>query len=295
MSMGIISGVVGVVGAGASAYAASQGGGGDAMPMLTPRQSVLSYIRGVTAGMPSLYGTESTWRPQFGELNLADQGQYLQGLLGMGGQANAAAGQQLQQARQQEYANMLGNSGSVLELLGRISPNGQLAANQSAQMATDAYNRALGPLSFQEQRASDQQSREAFSARGRLNDNASVASEILGREDVRAAKRQEATNMLGQSFGMNQAYSSPALSMLMQTPANLALGQDYLARSQGIIGQNTPQLINPDAGINMGMQQNANIASYNQSQAALNAAQSAQWGDIGSSLMGLSGSLYQNR
>ena len=85
------------------------------------------------------------------------------------------------------------------------------------------------------------------------------------------------------------------MNLLMGTPASTALGQDYLSRSMGIIGQNGPQFINPDAGINMGAQTAANLNSYNMAQAASRQNSAAQWGQAGSSLMQLAGTLYQNR
>lgn len=295
MSMGIIAGVIG---AGASIYGASQAGGSSGAPapvQANPGQSLMQYIKGLGKGLPSLTAMEGQYRPQYGQLNIADQQQYLNALLGLGGQAQGAAGQQLQAARQQDFANMQANTGSVMGILGGIDPNGKQMAANATTMAQQAYDRSQGPLSFEERRGADQQAREAFGARGRLNDNVSVIGEVLGREDVMAGKREEAQRLGNNAFALNQQYSSPALGMLMGTPASTALGQDYLANSQSIIGQNTPQLINPDAGINMGMQNAANMNSYNMAQAAAQQNQAAQWGQVGSSLLGLAGNLYSTR
>lgn len=290
---GTIAAGAAVAGAGASIYSASQAGGGAPAPAtLSPKQSILSYIKGVSAGMPMLLDTEDEYRKQFGALNAADQQQYLNALLGLGGQATTAAGEQLQAARQQDFANMGANTGSVMGILGGINPNGQAAAQRATTMADDAYNRSLS-ISPQEARASDQQAREAFGARGRINDNASVVGELMGREDVMAGKRAEATAANQNAFNLNSQYSSPALGLLMGTPQSSALGQDYLASSQGIIGKNTPQLINPDAGINMGMQNAANMNSYNMAQAAAQQNSAAAWGQAGSSLLGLAGNYFK--
>lgn len=292
MSMAIIAGVVGVAGTAYSAYSSSQAADGAPAPVqANPGQSLMQYIKGLKKGLPSLTNLESEYRPQYGQLNINDQTQYLNSLLGLGGQATAAAGQQLQTARQQDYANMGANTGSVMGILGGINPNGQQAAQRATTMADDAYNRSLS-ISPQEARASDQQAREAFGARGRINDNVSVVGELMGREDVMAGKRAEASAANQNAFELNSRYSSPALGMLMGTPASTALGGDYLASSQGIIGKNTPQLINPDAGINMGMQNAANMNSYNMQQAAAQQNSAAAWGQMGSSLLGLAGKLY---
>ena len=128
-----------------------------------------------------------------------------------------------------------------------------------------------------------------------MNDNASVAAEILGREDVRRGLREEASAANTTAFQLGSAYSDPAMSLLLGVPASTSLGQDYLGASAGAIGANTPQFINPDAGINMGLQQNANLAAYQNAQAAQRQNSAAMWGNLGSSLMGLGGKLYENR
>lgn len=292
MSMAIIAGVVGVAGTAYGAYSSSQAGEGTAPVMSNPGTDLMKYIKGLKKGLPSLTDLEGEYRPQYGQLNLNDQSQYLTGLLGLGGAAQGAAGQQLQGARQKEYANMQANTGSVMGILGGINPNGQQAAQRATTMANDAYTRSLG-ITPEEARASDQQAREAFGARGRINDNVSVVGEVMGRQDVMAGKRAEAASANENAFNLNSQYSSPALQLLGMTPASTALGQDYLANSSGIIGKNTPQLINPDAGINMGMQNAANMNSYNMQQAAAGQNSAAAWGQMGSSLLGLAGKLYQ--
>ena len=286
---------VGVVGAAGTAYSASQTG--DAPPPVQndPGKALLKYLKGLNQGLPQLAAMEGQYRPQFGQLNIADQQQYLTGLLGLGGQAGTAAGQQLQAARQQDLGYMQQNTGTALGILGGIDPAGRQQAQQMTQLANDAYTRAQGPLSFQDSRMADQTARESFASRGRLNDNAGVSAEILAREDVKTARRDEATRLGANAFGMNQQFSSPALQLLMGTPQSTALGQDYVAQSAGIIGQNGPQFINPDAGINMGAQNAANLNSYNMAQASASQQRAAMYGQAGSSLMGLAGTLYQNR
>ena len=81
----------------------------------------------------------------------------------------------------------------------------------------------------------------------------------------------------------------------MGTPASTALGRDYVTQAQGIIGQNSPQFINPDAGINMGMQQASNLNAYNLALAQQKQNAGATWASAGSSLLGLAGTIYENR
>jgi hypothetical protein len=283
------------VGAAGTAYSASQAGGDAPAPVVNdPGKSLLKYLAGLEKGLPQLATMEGTYRPQFGQLNIADQQQYLNALLGMGGQAAGSAQQQIDAARTGEFGSMAANTGTVMNILGGIDPQGRQLSQQAGQMGISAMNAAQG-LDMQERRMADQTARESFSARGRLNDNASVAAEVLGRTEYLDEKKRRAMQTAQQAMGMTQGFSNPALSILMGTPASLALGRDYVSSAAGIIGQNQPQFINPDAGINMGMQNTANLNSYMQAQAAAKQNQAAQWGQMGSSLMNLAGTIYQNR
>lgn len=297
MSVGaIIGGVAAVAGAGASIYGASQAGGDAPPPVQTdPGKALLKYLKGLDKGLPQLQQMEGQYRPIFGDLNIADQQQYLNALLGMGSQANTAASSELQAARAAELANMRGNTGDVLSLLGGINPAGQQAAQNATTLANQAYARTQGPLSMQDARSADQTAREAFAARGRVNDNAGVAAEVLGREDVMAARRAEASSLGSLAAQLNAQYTDPALSILMGTPASTALGRDYVTSAQGIIGQNGPQFINPDAGINMGMQQASNLNAYNLAQAQQRQQSGATWASAGNALLGLAGNYYGNK
>lgn len=281
---------VAAVGAGASIYSASQTPDAPVPVQPNPGRDLIKYIQGLEIGMPDLYKIEQNYRPQFGDLNIADQQQYLQAMLGMSGDATTEAQKQIEAARNAEYGNMAGNTDQVLGILGGINPAARNLADRQTALANERYD-AAGTLTAQEKRMSDQTAREAFAARGRLNDNASVAAEILGREDVLRAKRAEAANMGAQAYSTEQNFTSQALPMLTATPASQALGMDLLAGSQGIIGRNVPALINPDAGINLGQQNAANLNSYMQAQAAAQSNQNAVWGQLGSSLIGLAGTL----
>lgn len=287
--------IIGAIGAAGSAYSASQAGGDAPAPVVNdPGKSLLKYLAGLDKGLPQLANMEGQYRPQFGQLNINDQQQYLNALLGMGGQAAAGSQQQIDAARSGEFGSMAGNTGTVMNILGGIDPQGRQLAQQAGQMGIDQMNAARS-LNPQEMRMADQTARESFGARGRLSDNSSVAAEILGRTEVLDEKKRKALEMAQAGMGMTQGFSSPALSILMGTPASVALGRDYTSSAAGIIGQNQPQFINPDAGINMGMQNTANLNSYMQANAAARQNSAAQWGQAGSSLMNLAGTIYQNR
>lgn len=260
-------------------------------PQSNPGKDLLKYVEGLKGALPSLAALEGQYRPEFSALNLGDISQFLTGggrgpgIIGMGGQATQASGQQLADARAQEIASATGQTQSVLGLLGGINPVGQQLSQSAGNLAQQRFDAARS-LTPQEARMADQTAREAFASRGRLNDNAAVASEILGREDVLARKRQEAMAYGQQASQMAGEFTSPALGILLGAPASTALGQDYLGRGMQSIGTATPQLIDTGAGISLGQQQASNLASWQQNAAAAKNAQSAQNTQTAASLIG---------
>lgn len=246
-----------------------------APPINTPGKDLIKYTKGLEQALPSIFGLESSYRSRFGDLNIADQKQSLAALLGMGSGAVGASQDQIGQARDSEFADMRGNTGSVMDILRGVSPQSAAALDSQSQMAQSAYDRANGPLSFQEKRGTDQAVRESFAARGRINDNASIFDEMMGRESVMAAKRAEASALGGQAFGMGQQFSSPALQLLGQTPNSVLLGQDYLNMGRSAVGANTPQLVDTGAGLSLGQQGAANMANWSSSVAAAKNSQQA--------------------
>jgi len=134
-------------------------------------------------------------------------------------------------------------------------------------LSNQAYQQAQG-VSPQQARESDQQSRAAFASRGRIGDNASVASEILGRQDVMNANRQNASQLAGQALQASSSFYNPGLSLLGGTPASTALGQDYLQSGIASIGKSTPQLVSTGAATNIGAQNASNINQWQQANAA---------------------------
>lgn len=264
-------------------------------PQNNPGKDLQKYVTGLQSALPSVFGLESQYRPEFGDLNLADISRMLggsdgqSGLYGIGSQANAESQKQLEAARAAEIGNMRGNAGDVMALLGGINPTGARTVANAGTLADQAYARATGPLSFQDARSADQTAREAFAARGRVNDNASVAAEILGREDVAAARRQEAAQLGSSAFGMADKFSDPALGILSGSPASVLLGQDYLNSGKQAIGTNIPQLIDTGAGIQLGQQNASNLANWQSNVAAAKNASTAANTQVAGSILGALG------
>ena len=237
-------------------------------------QDISKYVKGYGEALPSVLGLEQQYRPEFGKLNLADIGQYQQGLQAIQAGATATAQEQLGAARGAEFAGMTGQAGQVRGLLGAISPESQRMMELQNLQAEQAYASSQG-LSPQEQRTSAQTARESYGAAGRLGGNLGIVGEAMGRESVLAQKRQEAAGRIGQAYETSQQFYSPALSLLGGTPTSYGAGQQFTQYGMGMLGQSTPQMINPDVGVNLGAAYRKDVLGAQSAQAQANASRSA--------------------
>ena len=260
-------------------------------------QDISRYVSGYGTALPSVLGLEQKYRPQFGELNLADIGQYQQGLQGIQAGATATAQQQLGEARGAEFAGMTGQAGQVRGLLGAISPESQRMMELQNLQAEQAYASSQG-LSPQEQRTATQTARESYGAAGRLGGNLGIVGEAMGRESVLAQKRQEAAGRIGQAYGTSQQFYSPALSLLGSTPSSYSAGQQFTQYGMGMLGQSTPQMINPDTGANLAAAYRRDVLGAQSAQAQANASRSAgMMGGLGGAIGGIAtglGSIFSD-
>jgi hypothetical protein len=135
-----------------------------------------------------------------------------------------------------------------------------------------------------------QTAREAGQAAGRLGGNASIASEIMGRENVMAQKRAEADAARRSSYAMaGEFYTKPSLGLLSSTPQSYTAGMGALGigltsgpASSGQFDYNMPLGF---AQQQAGAQNQYNQAVY-QTNLANQQAKSQMWSGIGSSLLG---------
>jgi hypothetical protein len=222
------------------------------------------YVTGYQQALPGVLSAERQYRPEFLGLNLGDVNTFLQGTQGqqglydIGRTAQQQTGQSIADARAAELASMTGQTGAFRGFAQALSPEAQAQVDASTQAAA-AATQAARQLTPEEQRMSDQAAREAFASRGMLNSRGSIASEVLGRSGVMATKRQEADAARTGAFNMAQNfYTAPGLQALGNTPLSYQLGQDQLKLGLGAIGSAVPQMINPDTGVNLGMQNRAN-------------------------------------
>ena len=242
------------------------------------------YLDAQQAILDKTIGLESQFRPQFGAQNLADIGQYSAGLQEILGQSTRTAQDQLAASKAAEIESMTSLTGKTRSFLDSISPEQSAMVRQ----ATDAANRAYsmsGTLTPDQMRSSTQFARESAGQAGRVGGNADISAQILNREQMLGARRAEAAGAGQQAYGLAQSmYQQPTLNLLGQPSQAYNAGQQANVYGMGLLGQSTPQMINPDTGINLGMaeRQDANALRMAklQADAAKKAGKSAMVGNI---------------
>jgi len=228
-------------------------------------------------------GLEAQYRPEFAKINLADMGQYATGLQAIQDQATRTAQNQLTSSKAGEISSMTSLTGAGRNLFDTLSPEMAAMVRQSTQAATQAYGRA-GTLAPDQMRESTQQARESAAASGRVGGNADIASQILNREQMLGARRAEAAQAGQQAFGMGQSmYQAPLMALLGAPSQAYNAGQQFTQYGMGLLGQSTPQMINPDTGANLAAAYRRDVLNAQSAQAQANASSRAgTMGMIGS-------------
>ena len=276
-------------------------GGGKKPPPL-PKLDVGKSARDYVSAMadPTLQGklleTRQTYDPQYQDLQLS--------------LAQRAADPMAQLAEQeamraQEFGGQMAErqAGTDISLIDRFGPGMtqavrssdplmQARVEQANQLADQAFQEAqMQDLSPEMRRRATQSARESLVARGRDMDNAAIAAEAMSREDylrdILRENRDDAMKFGGYAMRGNQATSADPLMMLRG-------GGDYTQQGYGAraalfgIPQEQSTRINPDAGVNIGLQDTANRANY---LANTYAAREQSASGMASGLMGAAGSI----
>ena len=142
----------------------------------------------------------------------------------------------------------------------------QARVEQANKMAADAYRESqMTDLSPEMRRRADQSALESITSRGRGTDNVGIAAQAMSREDylrdILRDSRNQAQSLGSYAMRGNQATSYDPLRLT-------GGGQNYVQQGYGqraaLFGlpQESVTRINPDAGVNIGMQEYANRANY---------------------------------
>ena len=303
---------VAAVGAGVSAYGASQAGKG-AGKAPAPVNIFQKAKKGANKGT-NLAGRTSTGLLDYysqnvpGFIALQDRlgpelmgqmfGQTGQFLGGVGGQpgfnalqlsTSQEAGKTIGQLREEELGQMTGQAGLTRGLMESLSPEQAAAVQASAQEAARASASAQG-VSPQERRGYEQQARESFQASGRLGGNLGIVEEAMGRESVLAKKREQAALAGKRSYDLaQQFYTTPGLAALQNAPLSYTAGSKNLGAAL-IAGPEASGSFDYNMPLNLAMSQagaqnESNMANY-QIASANAAAKAKMYSEMGSSLMG---------
>lgn len=243
-----------------------------------PGKSSLDFIRAMAdpALQRQLLQAEQTYRPEYTELELADINTLLRGTEDQAGlldiqdeAARRAAdiGQELTAAqREADIADVETLGGRATEALRSADPMQKALLEQINQMSQDQFARS-GRLTPEQMRNAQQQARLAGASRGRVGDQGTVASEILNREQALRNRRLEALQTGQLAFGMNQATAADPFQAILGRPAQApGMGMASSQFAAGLAGQQLgPNLFDPNAGINLGLQNQANLANYQSS------------------------------
>lgn len=304
MSLAVTAVATTAIGAGASIYGASRagkgGGGAGAVPVpVNPldlaRGSSKKLLRYYRSQLPAWLSLQERFGPQIMAQMFGQTGQFLGGVGGQPGfqelqrTTGLQAGQTLADLRAAELEQQAGQAGMTRGLMAALSPEQAAVVQASAQEAERARVSAQG-VTPQEQRTYQQVAREAAQASGRLGGNQAIASEIMGRENVMAAKRAEAAQAGQRAYTQaGEFYTNPGLAALRSPSLSYTAGQQDLRtaltlgpESSGNFDYNMPLGFAQQAA---GAQNQYNQAVY-QTNLANQQAKAQMWQGIGSSMMG---------
>ncbi len=173
----------------------------------------------------------------------------------------------------------------IVEAYRDADPYSTGLAEQQTAMANDLYQRSQG-LNPEQQRMVDQQALGMAQSQGRVTDQSAVAGQLLGRENYLSSLRSQAAGMGQQAFNQNRMIAGDVgMTLLGRPSSSIGLGGQMLGQATaGAAGPMGPQLFDPNAGINMALQQRGQDITFQGMQAQANAAKSA-------GIMGAAGSI----
>lgn len=245
--------------------------------------------------IPLALKTSAEYGPQLMAQMFGQTGQFLGGVGGQPGfqelqrTTGLQAGQTLADLRAAELEQQAGQAGMTRGLMAALSPEQAQVVQASAQEAERARAAAQG-VTPEEQRMYQQAARESAQEAGRLGGNRAIAAEILGRENVLAAKRAEAAEAGKRSYALaGEFYTNPGLQALRSAPLSYTAGQQDL-RTALTLGPASSGEFDYNMPLGFAQQQAGAQNQYNQAVYQTNLAnqqaKAQMWSSIGSSMMG---------
>lgn len=244
------------------------------LPKFDPGESAREYVSAMADPrlQEQLLQTRQTYDPQYQDLQMR--------LAQRAADPMARLAEQ-EAIRAQEFGGQMAErqAGTDISLISRFGP-GMTEAIRAADplqqqrveelnlLAQQAAERAqIQDLSPEMRRRATQSAREGLVARGREFGNIGLVAEAMSREDylreLRNEAIQQAQGLGGMASAINRATSFDPLALLRG-------GADYTQQGYGAraalfgLPQEQVTRINPDAGVNIGMQELANRAQYQQ-------------------------------
>lgn len=177
---------------------------------------------------------------------------------------SSALDREAQALQRQQEVDILGKYGQqTVDALRAADPYSRAIAEAQQQYAADLYAKA-GTLSMEDQRAAEQMARQQGLAAGRIGDTSTIAAQALNRQNALAQRAQMAQQAGAQAFGYNRAMAGDVANILIGRPATAyAMGSQAFGQGAGLAGQPAgPNLFDPNAGINLALQNQANFGNY---------------------------------
>ena len=238
----------------------------------------LDFIRAMAdpALQRQLLQAEQTYRPEYTGLELADINTLLRGtedqagLLALQDEAAQSVSDTTQRLtaaqRLADIKDVEALGGRATEALRSADPMQKALLEQINAMFQDQFARS-GRLTPEQMRNAQQQARLAGASRGRVGDQGTIASEILSREQALRNRRLEALETGQLAFDMNQATAADPFQAILGRPAQApGMGMASSQFAAGLAGEQLgPNLFDPNAGINLGLKNQANLSNYQSS------------------------------
>ena len=214
-----------------------------------------------------IIGAEERYRPRYTALELKDIETMAlgtadtKGLFGLLEESSRMAGrlqqEQIAEQRAQDVSALREYAPQVVEAYREADPYSAGLADLQRAQAEVMFKEAEGELSPERRRMADQAALSASLAQGRALDQSSIASQLLGREQVRSQLRNQAMGAGQMAFGMARSMAGDLGSTILGRPSQaISLGGQILSSAQqGAAGPMGPQLFDPNVGLNMALSQ----------------------------------------